>query len=190
MSAFVQRLVTRRFSDDRGWFSETYSAPKLLELGIDTQFIQDNQSFSIPAGTIRGIHFQRPPYAQAKLVRCVRGKILDIAVDLRRGSPTFGKHVSAELTGENGDQLYVPVGFGHAFVTLEANTEVAYKVSATYAPEADGGIIWDDPTLAIDWPLPTTGPALSDKDKKLPTLAEFDSPFDYDGRPLEPLPEL
>lgn len=190
MSVGVRRIQTRRFSDDRGWFSETYSAPKLLELGIETPFVQDNQSFSIPVGTIRGIHFQRPPYAQAKLVRCVRGKILDFAIDLRRGSPTFGKYVAAELTAENGDQLYVPVGFGHAFVTLEPNTEVAYKVSEIYAPQSDGGIIWNDPTIAIKWPLPVSGAVLSEKDKKLPSLAEFDSPFEHDGQPLEPLPEL
>lgn len=187
MSTSVQLLATRRYADDRGWFSETYSAPKLTEVGINTTFIQDNHSFSAHRGTIRGIHFQSPPYAQAKLVRCARGRILDFAVDLRRGSPTFGRHVAAELSSENGQQLYVPIGFGHAFVTLEDNTEVIYKVSATYAPSCDGGIIWNDPEIGIDWPLPEAGAVLSDKDKSLQTLAGFDSPFEYDGVPLHPL---
>ncbi len=140
---------------------------------------------SAQVGTIRGIHFQRAPHAQGKLVRCIRGRIMDYAVDLRRGSPTYGRHVSAELSGENGDQLWVPIGFGHAFVTLEPNTEVAYKVTDVYAPDCDGGVIWNDPIIGIEWPIPASGPVLSDKDGKLPTLSDFDSPFDYDGRPLD-----
>lgn len=187
MPASVQLLATRRHADDRGWFSETYSAPRLAELGINTAFLQDNHSFSARTGTIRGIHFQSPPHAQAKLVRCSHGRILDFAVDLRRGSPTFGRHVVAELSRENGRQLYVPTGFGHAFVTLEDNTEVIYKVSATYDPSCDGGIIWNDPGIGIDWPLPLAGAVLSDKDRALPTLAAFESPFEYDGVPLQPL---
>lgn len=183
----VTLIKTQRFGDDRGWFSETYSAQKLAALGIGLAFVQDNQSYSAYTGTIRGIHFQRPPHAQAKLVRCTRGSIIDYAVDLRRGSPTYGQWVSAILSAANGDQLYVPVGFGHAFVTLEPDTEVAYKVSDVYAPECDGGVIWSDPTIAIDWPLPETGAVLSGKDKLLPSLAEFDSPFDYDGAPLAAL---
>lgn len=175
---------TRRFEDDRGWFSETYNAPKLLQLGIDTTFVQDNQSYSAFTGTIRGIHFQRPPHAQAKLVRCIRGSILDYAVDLRRGSPTYGQYVSAELSAMNGNQLFVPVGFGHAFVTLTADAEVAYKVSDVYTPECDGGIVWNDPDLAINWPVPESGAILSSKDQLLPRLAEFESPFEYDGTPL------
>lgn len=115
---------------------------------------------------------------------------MDYAVDLRRGSPTYGQHVAAKLTAEGGEQLYVPVGFGHAFITLQPDVEVAYKVTDFYSPECDGGVRWDCPTIGIDWPLPASGPVLSDKDKMLPTLAEFDSPFDYDGRPLEPLPAL
>ena len=169
---------------------ETYSVPKAKAAGIDAIFVQDNQSFSAFQGTIRGIHFQRPPHAQAKLVRCVKGSILDYAVDLRRGSPTYGHHVSAKLTAKGGEQLYVPIGFGHAFVTLEPDAEVAYKVTDVYAPACDGGLLWSCPTIGIDWPLPDSGPVLSDKDKLLPTLAEFDSPFEYDGRPLEPLPAL
>jgi dTDP-4-dehydrorhamnose 3,5-epimerase len=148
--------------------------------------VQDNQSYSKPAGTIRGIHFQRPPQAQDKLVRCVCGAIRDYAVDLRRGSPTYGHHVSFELSAENGDQLFVPIGFGHAFVTLEPDTEVTYKVSNYYSPEHEGGIRWNCPTLAIDWPLPPEGAMLSPKDERLPVLADFDSPFDYDGDPLTP----
>ncbi|ADL00472.1 dTDP-4-dehydrorhamnose 3,5-epimerase [Brevundimonas subvibrioides] len=181
---------SRRFGDDRGWFTETYSERALADRGVSDRFVQDNQSLSIAPGTVRGIHFQRPPFAQAKLVRCLRGRIMDYAVDLRRGSPTYGDWVSAELTADNGLQLYVPVGYGHAFVTLEPRTEVVYKVNAVYAADCDGGIVWDDPDIGIEWSLPPSGPLLSEKDRQLPRLADFDSPFDYDGRPLEPLPPL
>lgn len=184
MNSLVQLIKSRRFGDERGWFSETYSERLFAERGINVRFVQDNHSRSTHVGTIRGIHFQSPPYAQAKLVRCVRGRIVDFAVDLREGSPTYGQHVAAELSADNGDQLFVPVGFGHAFVTLEPDTEVIYKVSDFYAPEADGGVLWSDPTLAIDWPLPATGPVLSAKDDLLPTLSQFRSPFAYDGTPL------
>jgi len=186
----VVLLKPRRFGDARGWFMETYSDVSAHAAGIDVRFVQDNQSFSAFAGTIRGLHYQRPPHAQDKLVRCVRGSIMDYAVDIRRGSPTYGQHVAAKLTAEGGEQLFVPVGFAHAFVTLEPDVEVAYKVSDVYAPDCDGGIVWNDPTVGIDWPLPGSGAVLSDKDKILPTLAEFDSPFDYDGRPLLPLAGL
>lgn len=169
---------------------ETYSQATAATVGITDRFVQDNQSLSVFEGTIRGIHFQRSPHAQAKLVRCVRGSILDYAVDLRRGSPTYGQHVAAKLTAVGGEQLYLPIGFGHAFVTLEPDVEVAYKVTDVYAPDCDGGILWSCPLVGIDWPLPASGPVLSDKDKLLPTLAEFDSPFKYDGRPLEPLPVI
>ena len=183
----VKVIKTRRFGDDRGWFSETYSASKMATAGIDAVFVQDNQSYSAFTGTIRGLHFQRPPHAQGKLVRCLKGRIMDYAVDVRRGSPTFGQYVAAELSAENGDQLFVPVGYAHAFVTLEPDTEVAYKVTDVYAPDCDGGIVWDDPDIGIDWPLPETGAVLSDKDRILPRLADFDSPFEYDGYPLQPL---
>jgi dTDP-4-dehydrorhamnose 3,5-epimerase len=186
----VKLLKPRRFGDDRGWFMETYSEKAALAAGVTDRFVQDNQSFSAFEGTIRGLHFQRPPHAQGKLVRCVRGSIMDYAVDLRRGSPTYGEHVAARLTEAGGEQLYVPVGYGHAFVTLEPNVEVAYKCTDVYAPDCDGGVLWSCPTIGIDWPLPASGPVLSDKDKVLPTLAEFDSPFEYDGRPLEPLTTL
>lgn len=183
----VKLVSTRRFGDDRGWFTETYSETAWAKFGVNCRFVQDNHSLSAFTGTIRGIHFQTPPHAQDKLIRCSKGRIIDYAVDLRRGSPTYGKYVSAELTADNGQQLFVPVGFGHAFVTLEPDTEVQYKVSDVYAPQCDGGIRWDCPEIGIDWPLPATGPTLSDKDVKLPTLSGFDSPFTYDGNPLQPL---
>lgn len=183
----VVLIKAPRFGDARGWFSETFSERRAKDAGIDVRFVQDNQSFSAASGTIRGLHFQKPPHAQAKLVRCVRGAIMDYAVDIRRGSPTYGQWAGARLTAEGGEQLYVPVGFAHGFMTLEPDVEVAYKVSDFYAPDCDGGIVWSDPTICIDWPLPESGAVLSDKDKILPTLAQFDSPFTYDGVPLEPL---
>ena len=183
----VKLIHIRRFEDERGWFSETYHRPRWAGQGIGEEFVQDNHSFSKHPGTIRGIHFQASPHAQAKLVRCTRGRIVDYAVDLRAGSPTYGRHVAAELSADNGDQLYIPIGFGHAFVTIEPDTEVAYKVSDVYAPDADGGIRWDCPTIGIDWQLPATGPVLSEKDMALPMLADWTSPFSYDGVPLGPI---
>jgi dTDP-4-dehydrorhamnose 3,5-epimerase len=179
-------IKPRRFADERGWFSETYSRRQAVQLGIGEEFVQVNHSLSGPVGTVRGLHFQTPPYAQAKLVRCIRGRIMDYAVDVRRGSPTFGRHIAGELTADNGWQLYVPIGFAHGFVTLEPNCEIAYKVSDYYAPDHDGGVRWDDPAIGIGWPLPVSGPVLSPKDEKLPLLADFDSPFAYDGEPLPP----
>lgn len=181
----VIRITPRRFADARGWFSETYQRDRFRAAGIDVEFVQDNQSYSQPVGTLRGIHFQTPAFAQSKLVRCLKGRIFDVAVDLRTGSPTYGQHVSAELTAAGGEQLFVPAGFGHAFLTLEPDTEVAYKVDAFYAPNCDAGIRWDDPELAIAWPLPGAAPELSDKDARLPLLKDFVSPFAYDGRPLQ-----
>jgi len=183
----VKLIHTRRLIDDRGWFVETYHQPRWAALGVTVDFVQDNHSFSRLAGTIRGIHFQTPPHAQAKLVRCARGRIIDYAVDLRAGSPTYGQHVAAELSAENGDQLYIPVGFGHAFVTVEPDSEVVYKVSNIYAADCDGGVRWDCPAIGIAWQLPPGGPVLSAKDRALPVLAEWDSPFAYDGEPLRPL---
>ncbi|WP_426026882.1 dTDP-4-dehydrorhamnose 3,5-epimerase [Brevundimonas sp. TWP2-3-4b2] len=183
-------LRPRRFQDTRGWFSETYSKATAAAAGIGLTFVQDNQSFSAATGTVRGLHFQRPPHAQAKLVRCTRGSIIDYAVDIRRGSPTYGRFVSARLTAEGGEQILLPVGFAHGFVTLEPDVEVAYKVTDFYAPECDGGLIWNDPDIGIYWPLPASGASLSEKDAALPRLAELDSPFEYDGAPLEPIPEL
>ena len=164
---------------------QTYSEAAASAAGIDVRFVQDNQSFSAKRNTVRGLHCQRPPYAQAKLVRCVRGSIMDYAVDVRRGSPSYGLYVAAKLTAEGGEQLFVPVGFAHGFITLEADVEIAYKVSAIYAPDFDDGIVWNDPTIGIDWGVPESGIVLSDKDRSLSTLAEFDSPFEYDGQPLE-----
>lgn len=183
----VRLIETRRFADERGWFSETYRMDRLAALGIAESFVQDNQSLSRAAGTLRGIHFQVPPHAQAKLVRCLSGRILDVVVDLRRGSPTFARWLAVELSAENGRQLYIPVGFGHALLTLERDTQVSYKVSDYYAPECDRGIRWNDPALAIDWPFDGSALVLSPKDAALPLLEEFDSPFAYDGDPLEPL---
>ena len=182
--ARVTLIKPRRFADERGWFSETYKRKAAAEAGFPEEFVQDNHSLSRPAGTLRGLHFQTPPHAQAKLVRCLAGRIMDYAVDVRRGSPTYGRWVSAELTAANGWQLYVPVGFAHAFLTLEPDTEVAYKVSDYYAPECDGGIRFDDPQIGITWPVPADQLVLSSKDTGLPPLSQFDSPFAYDGEPL------
>jgi dTDP-4-dehydrorhamnose 3,5-epimerase len=179
-----QRLVPTRHGDARGWFGETYSQRRLAERGISEDFVQDNHSFSAARGTLRGIHFQVPPHAQAKLVRCVAGAIWDVAVDLRSGSPSFGNWVAAELTAAGGEQLYIPAGFGHGFLTLSDNAEVVYKAAAYYAPECEGGLAWDCPVMEIAWPLAGVAPVLSDKDRVLPGLAEFISPFAYDGQPL------
>ncbi|GAO40316.1 dTDP-4-dehydro-6-deoxy-D-glucose 3,5-epimerase [Sphingomonas changbaiensis NBRC 104936] len=181
----VVRIVPKRFEDPRGWFSETWQRDRFEAAGIRGEWVQDNQSYSRPAGTLRGIHFQTPPHAQAKLVRCLRGRVWDVAVDLRAGSPTYGQWVAAELSAARGEQLYIPAGFGHGFLTLEPETEIAYKVDAFYAPDCDAGIAWNDPDLGISWPLPGAAPELSDKDARLPSFKEFVSPFGYDGRPLE-----
>jgi dTDP-4-dehydrorhamnose 3,5-epimerase len=187
ISGPVKLIQTRRLSDDRGWFTETFQMDRWAGQGVTCAFVQDNHSYSTSAGTIRGIHFQKPPHAQHRLVRCTRGRITDYAVDLRIGSPTYGCHVATELSAENGDQLFIPIGFGHAFVTLEPDCEVMYKVSDLYAPDCEGGIRWDCPTLAIDWPLTSGRPVLSSRDALLPLLAELDSPFAYDGNALQPL---
>ncbi|MHA6724015.1 dTDP-4-dehydrorhamnose 3,5-epimerase [Sphingomonas sp. RS2018] len=179
-------IPPRRHGDARGWFTETYNRDTFAALGITTTFVQDNHSLSAPAFTLRGLHFQAPPRGQDKLVRCIRGRIFDVAVDVRKGSPTYGQWVGAELSAENGHQLFIPIGFAHGFVTLEPDCEVVYKCSDTYAPEADGGIAWD--SVGIDWPLPPgTLPELSPKDARQPHINDFDSPFPYDGRPLTPL---
>lgn len=182
-----QRIVPPRHGDARGWFTESYNRRRLAEQGIDVDFVQDNHSFSARRGTLRGLHFQVPPEPQAKLVRCLAGAIWDVAVDVRAGSPTYGQWVAAELTAAGGEQLFVPVGFAHGFITLTDNAEVAYKASGYYAPACDAGIAWDDPDIAIAWPLAGIEPQLSDKDRKLPRLADFASPFAYDGTPLQPL---
>lgn len=160
-----------RFVDGRGHFTETYSAEAFAKAGVDTLFVQDNQSLSVAAGTLRGLHYQRQPYAQAKLVRVLRGRIWDVGVDIRRSSVTFGKWFGIELSAENGTQLYIPEGFAHGFVTLEPNCEVAYKVSAPYSRDHDAGLAWDDPTLAIEWPYPYPLLTMSEKDQNQPPLA-------------------
>lgn len=165
----------KKFGDHRGFFSETYNRARLAAAGFDAEFIQDNHALSGEAGTLRGVHFQSPPFAQDKLVRVVRGRILDVAVDIRKGSPTFGDHAAVELSAENWRQLLVPAGFGHGYLTLEPGTEVIYKVTAPYAPDNDHGFLWSDPALGIDWGI--AAPILSDKDRALPVLAAIDSPF-------------
>jgi len=183
-------LCPRRFGDSRGWFSETWNRAKLEATGIAIDFCQDNHSLSRPAGTLRGLHFQAPPYAQTKLVRCLRGRIFDVAVDIRRESPTFGKWAGLELSAENGKQLLIPAGYAHGFVTLEPNCEIAYKVDAYYSAECDGGIAWDDSTIGINWPKIDSNPVLSDKDRTLPPLSALLIDFPYDGNPLGPLQEV
>ena len=172
--AGVVILKPKRFRDTRGFFSESYNSRRLAEHGIDIAFVQDNLSLSVPAGTLRGLHYQTPPAAQDKLVSVLTGSVLDVAVDLRRSSSTFGQHVSVRLTASEGEQLLVPVGFAHGFVTLEPDTLFTYKVSAYYAPDCDTGIRWDDPTLAIDWGVDPAMVTTSPKDAALP-------PFDPDG---------
>lgn len=174
------KLVTPPiFRDARGFFSETYNQAALAAAGIDAVFVQDNQSLSRARGVIRGLHYQLEPHAQGKLVRVVRGSILDVAVDIRHGSPTFGRHVSAVLSAENWAQLWVPAGFAHGFCTLEPDTEVIYKVTDLYAPECDRGIAFDDPALAIAWPVAAGEAVLSDKDRRHPRLADLPPPFTY-----------
>ena len=176
--ADVLILTAARFGDDRGWFSETWNGPRLASLGVGIDFVQDNHSMSAQAGTLRGLHYQSPPHAQDKLVRCTRGAIFDVAVDFRRGSPTFGHWAGVALTPENRKQLLVPKGFLHGFVTRLADTEVHYKCSDVYAPDCDGAVRWDDPTLGIDWGL-TGAPVLSGKDAAAPLFAAVKSPFEW-----------
>lgn len=168
----VRIITPRLFEDDRGYFTETYSQPALAADGFEAVFVQDNQSLSRATGTLRGLHFQRPPFAQDKLVRVIAGSVWDVAVDLRRSSPTFGQSFGLELSAGNGLQLLVPVGFAHGFLTLEPDTIVAYKVTAPYSGAHDAGVAWDDPDLAVSWPLPVSSPVLSDKDRVLPRLAD------------------
>lgn len=172
-------IKPERFEDERGFFSETFHAARFEEAGVKGPFVQDNHSLSRAKGVVRGLHFQTPPTPQAKLVRCVRGAIVDVAVDIRAGSPTFGKHVAVELSADNGCQLFVPVGFAHGFSTLIPDTEVQYKVTGFYAPDCDRGIAFDDPALGIDWRTRQEDAVLSDKDRKLPRLADSPEYFRY-----------
>jgi dTDP-4-dehydrorhamnose 3,5-epimerase len=167
----VKVIVPKRFGDNRGFFSETFNKERYAEAGITSEFVQDNHSLSAEVGTVRGLHFQIAPKAQAKLVRVIRGSILDVSVDIRKSSPTFGKWVSATITAELGEQIHIPVGYAHGFCTLEPNTEVLYKVSDFYAPDLELGIRWDDPAIGIEWPI-AVAPVLSAKDAKNPLLKD------------------
>lgn len=178
--AGVLILTPRRFGDARGFFCETWNARTLADLGLSLDFVQDNQSVSALAGTLRGLHFQAPPHAQAKLVRCGRGALYDVAVDIRVGSPTYGRWFGVELSAENGRQLLIPAGFLHGFVTREPDTEILYKCTDYYAPQSDGAVRWD--SCGIDWRL-VAAPVLSDKDAAAPALADFASPFVREGAP-------
>jgi dTDP-4-dehydrorhamnose 3,5-epimerase len=174
----VKVIEPKVFGDHRGWFMETYNEQIFKEAGIDLNFVQDNQSFSAAKGTLRGLHYQLNPKAQTKLVRCTRGVIYDVAVDIRKGSPTFGKWFGVELSEENKKQLFIPKGFAHGFMTLAEDVEVQYKVDELYAPECDRGIIWNDPAIGIEWPIDIQ-PVLSAKDEKAPFLKDADNNFVY-----------
>ncbi len=171
-------LTPKRFGDERGFFSESWNRKTLGAHGIALDFVQDNHSVSASVGTLRGLHFQSPPHAQDKLVRCGQGALFDVVVDIRKGSPTYGQWLGVDLTAENGRQLFVPKGFLHGFVTRSPNSEICYKCTDYYAPECDGVVRWD--SCGVDWGL-TGDPVLSDKDKVAPALAEFDSPFYWEG---------
>jgi len=176
----VKIITPARHGDARGFFSESYNRARMAEHGIDTDFVQDNHSMSAQVGTIRGMHFQTPPHAQAKLVRCGQGALLDVVVDIRMGSPTYGNWDSVELSAKNGRQILVPVGFLHGFVTREPNTEIVYKCSDYYAPECDGAVRYDDPELGIEWGVSKTDAVLSVKDQAAPALRAIDNPFRFD----------
>lgn len=171
-------IAARRFGDHRGFFQETWAAKDFAAIGLPDVFVQDNHSLSAAAGTLRGLHYQLPPHPQAKLVRVLRGAILDVAVDIRRSSPGFLKHVAVELSAENGLQLYVPAGFAHGFCTLTPDTEVAYKVTDVYAPACDRSLAWDDPGIGIRWPVAAEAVQLSDKDRRAPRLSDAPDLFD------------
>jgi dTDP-4-dehydrorhamnose 3,5-epimerase len=170
-------LTPRRFGDARGWLAETWNAARMAEAGLDLPWVQDNHSLSAAKGTLRGLHFQSPPRAQDKLVRCTAGAILDVAVDIRTGSPSYGRWVGVELSAKNGRQMFVPKGFLHGFVTLTEGAEVQYKCTDYYSPDHDGAVRWDDPALGIDWGITT--PILSDKDADAPLLADIGTPFQW-----------
>jgi dTDP-4-dehydrorhamnose 3,5-epimerase len=176
----VLLYTPRRFGDHRGFFAETYSRRAFAAQGIDTVFVQDNHSLSAETGTVRGLHFQAPPAAQSKLVRCGRGAIFDVAVDIRNGSPTYGHWVGYELSAQNARQLLVPAGFAHGFVTLMPDSEIVYKCSDHYAPQTERALRWNDPEIAIAWPISTQA-TLSEKDAAAPLMADFVSPFEWVG---------
>ncbi|WP_114008015.1 dTDP-4-dehydrorhamnose 3,5-epimerase [Cohaesibacter intestini] len=177
----VVEIKPRQFGDERGFFSETYNAQAMKDAGIDIEFVQDNHSLSVEKGVLRGLHFQTPPFAQDKLVRVVRGSVFDVIVDFRQGSPTFGKWVGVEISAEKWNQVLIPKGFGHGFLTLEPNTEFLYKVSNFYSKECDRSVRFDDPAIGIEWPLSHDCLILSDKDKTAPLLADTDTGFSYEA---------
>ena len=170
-------ITPKRFGDHRGFFSESWNKSAMDAAGLSYDFVQDNHSLSMTPGTVRGLHFQAPPRAQDKLVRCGRGALFDVAVDIRKGSATYGQWVGVELSAENGKQLMVPAGFAHGFMTLVPETEIIYKCTDTYAPETEGALLWNDADIGIDWPLDVDA-VLSEKDAVAPGLAGFDSPFE------------
>lgn len=177
--AGLYAFTPKRFGDDRGFFSETFNARAFNEVVPGIAFVQDNHSLSRDPGVVRGLHFQYPPHAQGKLVRVTRGRVLDVAVDIRKNSPTYGQHVAVELSAENWKQFWVPAGFAHGFCTLEPDTEFCYKVTDYYAPDCDSGIAFDDPDLGIDWPVNRESALLSGKDTTLQAFRDFDSPFTF-----------
>lgn len=172
----VALVIRKPIEDTRGYFLVTYEQQEFARLGLP-DFVQDNQALSAQRGTVRGLHFQAPPHAQGKLVRVLSGAIFDVAVDLRAASPTFGQWVGATLSAHSGESIFVPRGFAHGYCTLEDNTEVAYRCDNTYAPQAEGGLLFSDPDIGIDWPIPAAGAIVSDKDRALPPLADFATPF-------------
>lgn len=176
--ADVKLIVPRIQRDDRGFFSETYNKAGLAALGMNLEFVQDNHSLSVERGVVRGLHFQIPPFAQHKLVRVIRGSVFDVAVDIRRASPTYGKHVARVISAADWNQFLIPVGFAHGFCTLEANTEVIYKVTSYYSPEHDRGLLWNDPDLGIAWPIADAQAILSKKDRALPRFSELPAYFE------------
>ena len=173
-------LTPQRFGDSCGFFSECWNRRQMEKVGIDIDFVQDNHSLSEQVGTVRGLHYQAPPRAQAKLVRCGRGALFDVSVDIRKGSPTFGQWVGCELSFDNGKQLLIPAGFLHGFVTREPMSEIIYKCSDYYTPECDGAVRFDDPDIGIDWGIGQDMAVFSDKDAEAPVLADFDTPFTYE----------
>jgi len=173
-------LEPRRFGDDRGYFSEVYNRATMAQHGVEVEFVQDNHSLSRDVGTVRGLHYQSPPHAQDKLVRCGAGMVWDVAVDVRKGSPTYGEWIGVELSAANGLQLLIPKGFLHGFSTKAPNSELLYKCSDVYAPDCDGSVYFDDPDLGIDWGVSTADAILSDKDRNAVKFAEFESPFTYE----------
>jgi dTDP-4-dehydrorhamnose 3,5-epimerase len=170
-------ITPKKFGDSRGYFMETYSQPRLAAAGFNGVFLQDNQSLTASVGTVRGLHFQAPPHAQDKLVRVTRGAIFDVSVDIRLGSPTFGQHVAVELSAENNCQVLIPAGFAHGFQTLTPDCEVLYKVTHVYAPEAEGGLLWNDPVLGVAWPIGGDRTYVNARDASWPTLEGLNSPF-------------